>query len=105
METSIAPGASGELERNHPTDWEVAVDNDVAGDIVNCLRTVERTKRLYTRVTKRDGLIDDIVYELYGLTGAEIEIMEGDTVEYVASVVTVMWLIGSSEKRECRGEG
>lgn len=35
-----------------------------------------RAKELEAKIERTDDLIDDIVYDLYGLTDKEIEIME-----------------------------
>ncbi|MFD1572437.1 Eco57I restriction-modification methylase domain-containing protein [Halorubrum laminariae] len=50
--------------------------DDVADDLENYLRTVERAEELDEKIEKTDDLIDEIVYELYGLTDEEIEIVE-----------------------------
>jgi hypothetical protein len=34
-------------------------------------------KRLIARIAETDGLIDEVVYRLYGLTAAEIAVVEG----------------------------
>nr|WP_152422523.1 TaqI-like C-terminal specificity domain-containing protein [Natrinema pallidum] len=56
-----------------------AVD-DVRDGLESYLETKERAEELEAKITKTDELIDEIVYELYGLTEEEIEIVE-DTVE------------------------
>lgn len=38
--------------------------------------TPERSDELDTQIERTDELIDEIVYELYGLTGEEIEVVE-----------------------------
>ena len=50
--------------------------NDVADDLENYLRTKERAEELDEKIEQTDQLIDEIVYELYGLTDEEIEIVE-----------------------------
>jgi hypothetical protein len=50
--------------------------DDVADDLENYLRTKERAEELDEKIEKTDELIDKIVYELYGLTDEEIEIVE-----------------------------
>ncbi len=52
-----------------------AVD-DVADDLENYLRTKERAEELDAKIEQTDQLIDEFVYELYGLTEEEIEIVE-----------------------------
>jgi len=52
-------------------------DSDaVVDDLDNYLRTVARAEELDEKIAKTDDLIDEIVYELYGLTDEEIEIVE-----------------------------
>jgi hypothetical protein len=51
------------------------VDN-VADDLDNYLRTKARAEELDAKIERTDDLIDEIVYELYGLTDEEIEIVE-----------------------------
>ena len=55
---------------------ELPDPDDVADDLANYLRTVERAEELDEKIEKTDELIDGIVYELYGLTDEEIEIVE-----------------------------
>jgi len=50
--------------------------DDVADDLANYLETAERAEELDGKIEKTDALIDEIVYELYGLTDEEIEIVE-----------------------------
>jgi len=52
-----------------------AVD-DVRDGLVSYMETVERADELETKIERTDELIDEIVYELYGLTDEEIEIVE-----------------------------
>ncbi|NKE37464.1 N-6 DNA methylase [Natronococcus sp. JC468] len=52
-----------------------AVD-DVRDGLENYLETKVRAEELETRIEKTDQHIDEIVYELYGLTEEEIEIVE-----------------------------
>jgi len=40
------------------------------------LQTKERAEELDEKIQRTDDLIDEIVYELYGLTDEEIEIVE-----------------------------
>ena len=61
-------------DRLKAIEWP-AVD-DVADDLENYLRTIERAEELDDKITKTDDLIDEIVSELYGLTDEEIEIVE-----------------------------
>jgi type II restriction/modification system DNA methylase subunit YeeA len=51
--------------------------DDVADDLENYLKTKERAEELDAKIEQTDALIDEIVYELYGLTDEEIEIVEG----------------------------
>ncbi|OYR54156.1 restriction endonuclease [Halorubrum sp. Ea1] len=46
--------------------------DDVADDLENYLRTKERAEELDAKIEQTDQLIDEIVYELYGLTEEEI---------------------------------
>ncbi|GAB6877807.1 hypothetical protein JCM17823_00810 [Halorubrum gandharaense] len=55
---------------------ELPDPDDVADDLENYLRTVERAGELDEKIAKTDDLIDEIVYELYGLSEEEIEIVE-----------------------------
>jgi len=50
--------------------------DDVADDLENYLKTKERAEELDAKIEQTDQLIDEIVYELYGLTDEEIEIVE-----------------------------
>ena len=50
--------------------------DDVADDLENYLRTKERAEELDAKIEQTDALIDEIVYESYGLTDEEIEIVE-----------------------------
>jgi len=50
--------------------------DDVADNLENYLETIERAEELDEKIAKTDDLIDEIVYELYGLTDEEIEIVE-----------------------------
>jgi hypothetical protein len=50
--------------------------NDVSDGLKSYQRTKARAKELDERVERTDQLIDQIVYELYGLTDEEIEIVE-----------------------------
>ncbi|MES3161074.1 MAG: N-6 DNA methylase [Halorubrum sp.] len=50
--------------------------DDVADDLENYLETKERAEELDAKIEQTDQLIDEIVYELYGLTDEEIEIIE-----------------------------
>jgi type II restriction/modification system DNA methylase subunit YeeA len=50
--------------------------NDVADDLENYLETKARAEELNEKIAKTDALINEIVYELYGLTDEEIEITE-----------------------------
>nr|WP_217900425.1 restriction endonuclease [Halorubrum sp. Ea1] len=50
--------------------------DDVAADLENYLETKERAEELDAKIEQTDRLIDEIVYELYGLTEEEIEIVE-----------------------------
>jgi len=53
-----------------------AVD-DVCDGLASYMKTVERANELEAKIERTDDLIDEIVYELYGLTDEEIEIVEG----------------------------
>ncbi len=48
----------------------------VADDLENYLETKERAEELDAKIEQTDRLIDEIVYELYGLTEEETEIVE-----------------------------
>jgi hypothetical protein len=50
--------------------------DDVADDLERYREAVERADELDEKIRRTDDLIDDIVYELYGLTDEEIEIVE-----------------------------
>jgi len=50
--------------------------DDVADDIERYREAVERVQKLDKKIQRTDDLIDDIVYDLYGLTDEEIEIVE-----------------------------
>ncbi|RLM33156.1 restriction endonuclease [Haloarcula sp. Atlit-120R] len=52
-----------------------AVD-DVRDGLASYIETVERADELEAKIERTDELIDEIVYELYGLTDEEIEIFE-----------------------------
>nr|WP_238386909.1 restriction endonuclease [Natrialba swarupiae] len=52
-----------------------AVD-DVKDGLESYLETKARAEELEEKIEKTDDLIDEIVYELYGLTDEEIEIVE-----------------------------
>ncbi len=52
-----------------------AVD-DVAAGLESYVETNERAEELESKIEETDALIDEIVYELYGLTDEEIEIVE-----------------------------
>jgi hypothetical protein len=50
--------------------------DDVAGGIERYMDAKERAAELDEKIEKTDALIDEIVYELYGLTDEEIAIVE-----------------------------
>lgn len=50
--------------------------DDVADDLERYLDTKRRAKELDGKIEKTDELIEEIVYELYGLDEEEIEIVE-----------------------------
>ncbi|AKH96798.1 Eco57I restriction-modification methylase domain-containing protein [Halanaeroarchaeum sulfurireducens] len=50
--------------------------DDVADDFERYWDAVERAKELDEKIERTDNLIDETVYDLYGLTDAEIEIVE-----------------------------
>jgi hypothetical protein len=50
--------------------------NDVDDDLERYMEAVERAEELDEKIEQTDKLIDEIVYELYGLTDEEIEIVE-----------------------------
>ncbi|MCU4800998.1 restriction endonuclease [Halobacteria archaeon HArc-gm2] len=52
-----------------------AVD-DVREGLASYVETMERAEELEAKFQRTDDLIDEIVYELYGLTDEEIEIVE-----------------------------
>jgi len=49
---------------------------DVRDELEGYIETVERAEELEAKIENTDALIDEIVYELYGLTDEEIEIVE-----------------------------
>ena len=54
---------------------ELPAVDDVADDLENYLKTKERAEELDAKTEQTDPIIDVIVYELYGLTKEEIEIV------------------------------
>jgi hypothetical protein len=50
--------------------------DDVAEDLERYIEAKERAEELDNKIERTDDLIDEIVYELYGLTEEEIEIVE-----------------------------
>ncbi|QSG11378.1 Methylase subunit of restriction modification defence system [Halapricum desulfuricans] len=50
--------------------------NGVADDLERYWEAVERAEELDEKIQRTDDLIDEIVYELYGLTDEEIAIVE-----------------------------
>jgi type I restriction-modification system DNA methylase subunit len=50
--------------------------DDVADDLERYWEAVERAEELDEKIQRTDALIDEIVYDLYGLTDEEIEIVE-----------------------------
>jgi len=50
--------------------------SDVEAGLESYVRTVERAEELERKIERTDDLIDEIVYELYGLTDEEIAIVE-----------------------------
>nr|WP_258560447.1 restriction endonuclease [Halorhabdus salina] len=50
--------------------------NDVRDGLASYIETKERADELEAKIDRTDDLIDEIVYELYGLTDEEIEIVE-----------------------------
>ena len=50
--------------------------DDVADDLQRYREAVERAEELDEKIQRTDDLIDEIVYDLYGLTDEEIEIVE-----------------------------
>ncbi|EMA57246.1 putative restriction/modification enzyme [Halorubrum lipolyticum DSM 21995] len=50
--------------------------DDVADDLENYLQTKKRAEELDAKIEQTDQLIDEIVYELYGLTEEDIAIVE-----------------------------
>lgn len=50
--------------------------DDVRDGLANNRETVERAAELEEKIERTDDLIDEIVYERYGLTDEEIEIVE-----------------------------
>ena len=49
---------------------------DVREGLASYTETMGRAEELEAKIERTDDLIDDIVYELYGLTDEEIEIVE-----------------------------
>jgi len=50
--------------------------NKVADDVRRYMEVKDRAEELDEKIEKADQLIDEAVYELYGLTDEEIEIVE-----------------------------
>lgn len=50
--------------------------SDVESGLESYTQTKERAEELEAKIEETDALIDEIVYELYGLTDEEIEIVE-----------------------------
>jgi len=50
--------------------------SDVESGLESYVETKERAEELEAKIEETDALIDEIVYELYGLTDEEIEIVE-----------------------------
>ena len=50
--------------------------DEVAEDLDRYLDAKERAEELDEKIQRTDDLIDEIVYELYGLTDEEIEVVE-----------------------------
>jgi len=55
--------------------------SDVEDGLANYIETVERAEKLEEKIQQTDDLIDEIVYELYGLTDEEIAIVEDSVVD------------------------
>ncbi len=55
--------------------------SDVEDELANYIETVERAEKLEEKIQQTDDLIDEIVYELYGLTDEEIAIVEDSVVD------------------------
>jgi len=49
---------------------------DVEDGLRSYVQTKERAEELEAKIESTDALIDEIVYELYGLTDEEVEIVE-----------------------------
>jgi len=49
---------------------------DVESRLESYVETKERAEELEAKIEETDALIDEIVYDLYGLTDEEIEIVE-----------------------------
>ena len=49
---------------------------DVQEGLASYIETTERAEELEAKIERTDDLIDEVVYELYGLTDEEIEIVE-----------------------------
>jgi hypothetical protein len=54
----------------------ITLPDDVAGGLERYREAVERAAELDEKIQRTDDLIDEIVYDLYGLTDEEIEIVE-----------------------------
>jgi hypothetical protein len=50
--------------------------NDVADDVERYREATKRAEELDEKIQRTDDLIDDIVYDLYGLTDEEVEMVE-----------------------------
>ena len=53
-----------------------AIEVPDVDDVTDDLETTERAEELDAKIEQTDTLIGEIVYELYGLTDEEIEIVE-----------------------------
>jgi type II restriction/modification system DNA methylase subunit YeeA len=52
--------------------------DEVVDDLRRYIKTKERAEELDEKIVKTDRLIDEIVYDLYGLTDEEIEVVESE---------------------------
>ena len=64
-----------------PSAHEQDPDGVVDG-LERYIDATERAEELDAKIEKTDDLIDEIVYELYGLTDEEIEIVESAVAEW-----------------------
>jgi hypothetical protein len=67
--------------------------DDVHDGLASYMETVERADELAAKIERTDELIDEVIYELYGLTDEEIEIVEEAIGKW-----TVRWISANQHK-------